>query len=169
MPFREDIGFILHDVQANGQGALTLEDGMPMGPQGAISVLPRPSVVPLKRGQTLYKKSKKRAKPEDLVDSEEDPNVSQAPPLKKIDLGTAISGLSKEMERARKAKETFQTNQQKALKLLETEYKVRLDIVSFIRACSLFKDEGNAVTFTILTDVLIRDQWLELKLNTFLL
>jgi hypothetical protein len=158
MPFQEDIGFILHDVQANSQDALTLEDSMPVGPQGATSVPPRPSVVPLKRGQTPYKKSKKRAKPEDLINSEKDYNVSQAPPLKKIDLGTAISGLSKEMKLARKAKETFQTNQQKALKLLKTKYKVRLNIVSFIRACSLFKDKGNAVTFTTLTDVLIQDQ-----------
>ena len=166
MPYREEIGFILHDVQANGQGALTLEDPTPIDPRLSSSTASRSSTTPLKRGQTLYNKSKKRVKVEDLDRSDEN---SSTPAPKKIDLGTAISSLSKEIERTRKAKEAHQTNQQKALKLLEMEYKQRLDIGSFIRACTLFKDGGNAVTFTTLTDIEIRDQWLELELGTHFL
>ena len=77
--------------------------------------------------------------------------------VKKVDLGVVISSLSKEIERARKAKEVYQTNQQKVLKLLEIEYKERLDITTFIKACSFFKDEGNIVTFTTLSDIIVRD------------
>ena len=55
------------------------------------------------------------------------------------------------------------------LKLLEMEYKERLDITAFIKACSFFKDEGNAVTFTTLSDTTVRDQWLELELGTLFL
>jgi hypothetical protein len=165
MPFREEIGLILHDVQANGQDALTLEDPMPIDPQLALFMAPRSSTVPPKRALPPYKKSKKRVKAEDLDGSDEDSPV----PAKKLDLGVAISGLSREMERARKARETHQTSQQKALKLLKTEYKQRLDITAFIRACSFFKDEGNAVTFTTLTNTLVRDQWLEFKLSTHFL
>jgi hypothetical protein len=76
-------------------------------------------------------------------------------PAKKLDLRVVISGLSKEIERARKARKTHQTSQQKALKLLKTEYKQRLDITAFIQICSFFKDKGNAVTFTTLTNTLI--------------
>jgi hypothetical protein len=83
---------------------------------------------------------------------------SPVPPSKKIDLRTAISSLSKEMERARKAKETYQTNQQKALKLLKTGYKERLNITAFIRACSFFKDKRNTITFITLADIVIQDQ-----------
>jgi hypothetical protein len=108
MPFREEIGFILYDVQANGQGALTLEVPTPIDPQLASSIAPRSSTAPPKKGQTLYNKSKKRVKVEDLDGSDED---SPTPPPKKIDLGIAILGLSKEMEYTRKAKELYQTNQ----------------------------------------------------------
>jgi hypothetical protein len=79
-------------------------------------------------------------------------------PTKKLDLRVAISGLSKEMEHARKARKTHQTSQQKALKLLKTEYKQRLNITAFIRACSFFKDKGNTITFTTLINTLVQDQ-----------
>ena len=49
------------------------------------------------------------------------------------------------------------------------EYKERLDITAFIKACSFFKDEGNVVTFTTLSDITVRDQWLELELGTLFL
>lgn len=102
---------------------------------------------------------------EDISDAEE----SSQPPSKKIDLRTAISGLSKEMERARKAKEAHESNQQKAVKLLEKEYKQRLDIIAFLHTCTLFKDDGNAVTFITLTDREVRDCWLEIETKTLLL
>jgi hypothetical protein len=155
MPHREEIGFILHNVQANGQGALTLKDLIPIDPQLASSAASRSSTAPPKRGQTLYNKSKKRGKVKNLNGSDKD---SPVPPSKKIDLRTAISSLSKEMERARKAKETYQTNQQKALKLLKTGYKERLNITAFIRACSFFKDKRNTITFITLADIVIQDQ-----------
>jgi hypothetical protein len=155
MPHREEIGFILHDVQANSQGALTLKDLIPIDPQLASSAASRSSTVPPKKGQTPYNKSKKRGKVKDLNRSDKD---SPIPPSKKIDLRTTISSLSKEIERAKKAKETYQTNQQKAVKLLKTEYKKRLDITAFIQACSFFKDEGNTITFITLANIVIRDQ-----------
>ena len=162
MPHYEEIGFILYDVQANSQGALTLEEPIPIDPQLASSTVPQSSITPPKKSQTLYNKSKKRVRVGDLNRSDEDSPVLLS---KKTNLGTAISSLSKEIERTRKAKETYQTNQQKALKLLETEYKERLDITIFIQACSFFKDKRNTIIFTTLTDIVVRDQWLELELS----
>ena len=106
MPLREEIGLILHNVQANGQGALTLKDPMPIDPQVTSSIPRRSSTAPPKKPQTPYKKSKKRAREEEINGSDEDTLVR----TKKVDLGTAILSLSKEMERARKARETYQSN-----------------------------------------------------------
>jgi hypothetical protein len=72
--------------------------------------------------------------------------------LKKIDLSVAISGLTQEIERARKAKEAYKSSQQKAIKLLEKEYKARLEVGAFLKAIVLFKNKGNAVTFLTLND-----------------
>jgi hypothetical protein len=33
MPLRDQIGYILHDVQANGKGSLALEDPTPIDPR----------------------------------------------------------------------------------------------------------------------------------------
>ena len=100
MPFCDMIGYILHDVQANGKGALTLEDPTPIDPRlqalDAATTLSSTSPVPIplpKTTKTSYNKSKKRVKIEDLDESDEG-----TPALKKIDLGLAILGLSKEME-----------------------------------------------------------------------
>lgn len=73
------------------------------------------------------------------------------------------------MERARKAKEGHLSNQERAIKLLETEYQNRLGMIAFIQACTFFKDEGNALTFVTLTNMEMRDRWLELELHTELL
>ena len=74
------------------------------------------------------------------------------------------------MGRTRKAKEAFMTNQQKAVRLLETEYKERLDtIMAFIQACAFLQDVGNAGTFITLTDLEFRDRYLEISLCTLLL
>jgi hypothetical protein len=166
MPFRDMISYILHDVQANGRAALTLEDATPTDPR-LISTAPRGSLDPPNNtsAKPPYNKSKKRIRVEALDSGEDAP----APPPKKVDLGVAISGLSREMELTRKAKEAHLSNQQKAIQLLETEYKTRLHMVAFIQACAFFKDEGNAVNFITLTDMDIRDRWLELELHTELL
>jgi len=166
MPFRDMTSYILHDVQANGRAALTLEDATPTDPR-LISTAPRGSLDPPNNtsAKPPYNKSKKRIRVEALDSGEDAP----APPPKKVDLGVAISGLSREMELTRKAKEAHLSNQQKAIQLLETEYKTRLHMVAFIQACAFFKDEGNAVNFITLTDMDIRDRWLELELHTELL
>jgi hypothetical protein len=69
------------------------------------------------------------------------------------------------MDLARKAKEEFLTNQQKAVRLLEKAYKKRLDMMAFLQACSFFKDEGNANTFITLEDEEFRDRFLEINLG----
>jgi hypothetical protein len=56
------------------------------------------------------------------VEVADDTDEAIQPSLKKLDLGVAISGLTREMERARKAKESYESSQQRALKLLEKEY-----------------------------------------------
>ena len=55
------------------------------------------------------------------------------------------------------------TNQQKAVRLLETEYKERLDTMAFIQACAFLQDVGNAGTFITLTDLEFRDRYLRDK------
>jgi Myb/SANT-like DNA-binding domain len=171
MPFRDIIGYILHDVQANGQGALTLEVLTPVDPRlkaldstaALYSTSPAPIPLPT-TAKTPYNKSKKRIRAEDGDESDKGTVA-----LKKVDLGVAISGLSEELRRARRAKEEYLTNQQKAVQLLEREYKTRLEMMAFIDGCEFLQHEGNAVTFITLTDPQYRDRWLEVKLGTELL
>jgi hypothetical protein len=165
MPFRDSIGFILHDVQANGKGAFTLEEHTAIDPRltalktNSLSISPRASSAPPK---TSYNKGKKRPVVEITDDTDEPANSL----LKKVDLGVAISGLTREMEKARKAKEGHESSQQKAIKLLEKEYKARLEVGAFLKAIVLFKEEGNAVTFLTLNDGEYRDLWLEMETNS---
>ena len=42
-----------------------------------------------------------------------------------------ILALTKELERSRKAKESYESNQQRAIRLLENEYKGRLEVGAF--------------------------------------
>jgi hypothetical protein len=141
---------ILHNIQANGKGALTLEKPMPLDPRlASLSSTSRASSIPPK---TPYNHSRKR-KVQEIKDDKDNTNGSN----KKVDLGLAISSLSKELARNRHAKETYKSNQKRAIKLLEKEYKERLEIGAFLRAIALFKDEGNIVTFLTLDDVKYRD------------
>ena len=87
---------------------------------------------------------------------------------RKVNLRLAISALSKEIARNRHAKETYESNQKRAIKLLEKEYKTRLEIGAFLKAMALFKDEGNAVAFLTLNDREYRDLWLEMEMNSIL-
>jgi methylthioribose-1-phosphate isomerase len=87
---------------------------------------------------------------------------------KKVDLGIAISSLSKEIARNRHTKETYKLNQKRAIKLLEKEYKAQLEIGAFLKAIALFKDKGNVVTFLTLDDVEYKDLWLEMETNLHL-
>jgi hypothetical protein len=132
---------------------------MPLDPRlASLSSTSRASSIPPK---TPYNRSRKR-KVQEIEDDEDDTNGSN----KKVDLGLAISSLSKELARNRHAKETYESNQKRAIKLLEKEYKERLEIGAFLRAIALFKDEGNAVTFLTLDDVEYRDLWLEMETNS---
>ena len=54
-------------------------------------------------------------------------------------------------------KETYELNQQRAIKLLEKEYKARLKISAFLKVVVLFKDKGNVVTFLTLDNTKYRD------------
>ena len=113
MLFRDLIGHILHDVQANSDGAISLLDPPPIDPRLLLSDSIRsltarsPSLSllsrPVRRGP--YNKSKKRVKDTDETDDED----NHALPLKKVDLGSAILGFSEEIKRARRAKEAFLT------------------------------------------------------------
>ena len=87
---------------------------------------------------------------------------------RKIDLGLAISSLSKEIARNRYTKETYESNQKKAIKLLEKEYKVRFEVGTFLKVIALFKDEGNIVAFLTLDNREYRDLWLEIETNSIL-
>ena len=113
MLFRDLIGHILYDVQANSDSAISLLDPPPIDPRLLLSDSTRsltarsPSLSlpsrPVRKGP--YNKSKKRVKDTDETDDED----NHALPLKKVDLGSAILGFSKEIKRARRAKEAFLT------------------------------------------------------------
>jgi hypothetical protein len=167
MPFRDMIGEILQEETANGGGALTATEPTPLDPRlvafdtTTLAMASSSSTSPAltSKPKTQYNKSKRKVRTESADD--EDKRV----PAKKVDLGAAISSLAEQMDLARKAKEQFLTNQQKAVQLLESLYKKRLDMVAFIKACVFFKDEGNSSTFIILEDEEFRDRFLEINLG----
>jgi hypothetical protein len=163
MPLRDLIGTILHDVQANREESVSLNKPTLIDlqlytidtAQASSTVLPAPSLV-LKPSKTPYNKSKKRLQVNTADDSDNDSTLTLA--AKKVDLRAALIGLSEEIARGRKAKEEHLTVYKKVLKLLEKEYKKRIDIIVFIQVCSFLKDEGNATTFTTLLDSELRNR-----------
>jgi hypothetical protein len=164
MPFRDSISLILHDVQANGKGALTLEEPTLLDRRlstltSISSASSRASSAAPKAVQTPYNKGRKRVAAEDIDDTDE----ATQPSAKKLDIGVAILALTKELERSRKAKESYESNQQRAIRLLEKEYKGRLEVSAFLKAMVLFKEEGNAISFLTLDDKEYRDLWLEIE------
>jgi hypothetical protein len=110
MLYRETISLILHNVQANGKGALTLEEPTPIDPRIAalkpLSLTSRASSAPPK---TLYNRSRKRNIAEIADNKDKTTNGSN----KKVDLRVAIASLSKKIARNRHAKETYESNQEK--------------------------------------------------------
>lgn len=171
MPLRDLISHIQQDVQANGEGALALEDPTPIdprlaslntsGPSGSSS--PAPANVP-KTSKTLYNKLKRKA-----IKVDDDDLTENTPVAKKVDLGTALIGYTKELTVQRKAKEAHLTVQQRAIQLLENEYKERLEMMAFIDGVTWLQDEQNATAFITLIDKTYRDRMLEIKLSTELL
>ena len=112
---------VLHDVQANRKGALTLEEPTPIDPRITIltplSLISQASLVPPK---TSYNRSQKRNIAEIADNKNETTNSSN----KKVDLRVVITALSKEIACNQYTKEAYKSNQEKAIKLLEKEYKV---------------------------------------------
>jgi hypothetical protein len=113
MPFCDLIGHILHDVQANSNGAISLLDPFPIDPRLLLSNSIRSLIAGLLSlslllrlvGRGLYNKLKKRVKDIDEIDNKD----NYALLLKKVDLGSAILGFFKEIKRARRVKEAFLT------------------------------------------------------------
>jgi hypothetical protein len=162
LPYRDQLSVILHNVKATGGGALSLATPTPVDPRlegiQSLSTPSRASSASPNPSKSSYKKSKKRVLAEIMDEGESFGSLSSN---KKVDLGAALLGLTREIERARKAKENQETSQQQALKLLCKAYTKRLANRDFVRAISLFKDKGNAVTFLTLEEGEYRDLWLE--------
>jgi hypothetical protein len=167
MPFREMISYILHDVQANGDHAFTLEDPTPddknLDPELKAHNTPVAALISKK---PAYNKLKRRVR-EEFEDNRTPPPKKEK--IKKVDLATAIAGVSHEMALARKAKETYLSKSEKAVQLLQEEYKGRLDMMAFIDGVSWLQTKANAASFLTLTDLAIRDRMLEVRLRTELL
>ena len=111
MPYREELGLILSNVQAKGQEAFTLETPTPFNLDPRLghtstSLSPAPSKV-----SQATKSKGKRVKEED--DSDDRTLAPRA--RRKVDIGLAITAFSEELARARKAKEIYLTDQQKAV------------------------------------------------------
>jgi hypothetical protein len=84
-----------------------------------------------------YNRSKKRVKVEE-PDEEDVEFVRLAKKAnQKVDLRYSIMQLTDELALSRRAKEEFKTTQQKAIRLLESAYEKRLDLLGFIEACDL--------------------------------
>jgi hypothetical protein len=165
MLYKETISLILHDVQANRKGALTLEEPTAINPRLASlkpsSLSSQASSVPPK---TLYNRSRKR----NIIETGDDKDDVTNSSNKKVNLGVTISSLSKEIARSQHAKETYKSNQKRAIKLLKKKYKEQLKIGAFLKAIVLFKDKRNVVTFLTLNNTKYKDLWLEIKTNSHL-
>jgi hypothetical protein len=118
------------------------------------------SSTPYLKPKTVYNKSKKRAK---IEGSDDEDKGTLAPVAKKVDLRHAISGLSAEMARGRKAREEYKSAQEKAIQLLES-YRERLDTMAFIKGCTFFEDKAKARIFISISNIKRRDRWLEVNL-----
>jgi hypothetical protein len=94
MPYKETISLILHNVQANKKGALTLKEPTAIDPR-LTSLKPsssssQASSVPPK---TLYNRSRKR----NIIETGDNKDDVTNSSNKKVDLRVAISSLSKEI------------------------------------------------------------------------
>jgi hypothetical protein len=161
---------VLHESLATSRGALAntsttpiLIDDFPIDPRllhDSIISSSNVSPSPLLKPKSAYNKSRKRARVE-ASDDEGDRTLVLA---KKVDIGFAITSLSAELARGRKAREEHKSVQQKAIQLLET-YRDRLDTLAFIQGCTFFGDEAMANIFTSITLEDRRARWLEINLR----
>jgi hypothetical protein len=73
------------------------------------------------------------------------------------------------MAKGRKLREEHKSNQEKAVQLLKSEYRDRLDTMVFIKACTFFEDKHKARSFLAISNIERQDRWLEVNLKTELL
>lgn len=172
---KEELEEILHDSQANGQGAFAgSTDGGADG--GVIDPRLRDLSTPVSRASpgfsirpnSDYGKSKKRAQA-DLSDDEDMESQSSKRPTPKTttskpDLGAALLSLSEQLKLNREHKENQKTVSQQAITLLE-KYGDRLSTMEFFECCTFLKDEGNAGLFLAISDPTRRDRWLEISVG----
>jgi hypothetical protein len=167
---RDILSKVLHESLATGRGALAntsttpiLIDDFPIDPRllhDSIISSSNVSPAPLLKPKSAYNKSRKRAR----VEASDDEGEGTPVLAKKVDIGFAITSLSAELARGRKAREEHKSVQQKAIQLLET-YGDRLDTLAFIQGCTFFGDEAMANIFTSITLEDRRDRWLEINLR----
>jgi hypothetical protein len=174
---RDMLSEILHESQATGKGALSgnsptdelLEAIDPrLVDLDSASTTPSSRLSPFSqiKAKAPYNRSKKRAKTDISDEEEERPAFKRATIKKeKVDVGSAISGLSEELKRTREMKASYKSVPQQAVRLLEVEYGERLGLMEFIQGCTFFKDEGNAEIFLAIVNVEKRDRWLEINLG----
>ena len=101
MPYRDQIKYILYNVQANRGGVFTPEDPTPIDPR-IVDIRRNSTPTTLLFSQpssTAYVKSRKRP----VAENEED--KATKPLNKRVDVGLTILGLTKEMEKIRKGRE----------------------------------------------------------------
>jgi hypothetical protein len=174
MEFRDILSKVLHESLATGKGGFASidQDGpiddFPIDPYllgDSTSPLARVSPIPQLKAKkalkTTYNRSRKRVK---INVSDEEVENTLEPVSKKVDLGYAISSLSAEMARGRKAQQEVKTPQEKAIQLLES-YGERLDTMAFIHGCNFFADDKMACIFIGITSEDRRDRWLEVNLQ----
>lgn len=177
---RDLIGEILFESQAIGKGAVSgyesrtepigehlidprlLEHDQSSTTQSSAKASPAPQFRP----KTPYNRSKKRQK-EETSDREEDEQLGsrRKADLRKVDIGAALTGLSRQWQLAREEREMHKTVIQQAVHLLEVAYGNRMELMEFIQGCKFFKEEGNAGIFLAITSIEKRDRWLEIELG----
>jgi methylthioribose-1-phosphate isomerase len=154
MLYKETISLILHNIQANKKSALTLKEPTPINPRiTALKPLSLTSQAFSAPPKTSYNRSRKR----NITEIANNKNKTINDLNKKVNLKVTIASLSKKIARNQHAKETYRSNQKKAIKLLKKEYKTQLKIGAFLKAILLFKDKGNAVTFLTLNNAEYKD------------
>jgi hypothetical protein len=101
----------------------------------------------------------------EISDNKEGILVSKKVDLGKVDLRQAIAGITAEMAHRRKAREEAKSAQEKAVQLLKSVYRDRLDTIVFIKAYTFFEEENKACSFLAITNTKRRSGWLEINLR----
>ena len=73
--------------------------------------------------------------------------------------------MSNKIAKGRKLQEGHKSDQEKAVQLLESEYRDRLDTMIFINTTTLFEDKHKARSFLAILNIERQDCWLEVTLS----